>query len=340
MPPLRFRPLLKRIRWGGRRLGEVLHKPIGSERDFAESWEICDHGDDQSVVEGGPCDGLTLRQLMAMHRAKLCGSERRLHQFPLLVKFLDASDRLSVQVHPNDVQARFFNPRENGKTEAWVILDAQPGSRIYAGLKRGVDAFRLQRHLRAGTVEECLHSYPARTGDCIFIPAGTVHAIGEGILLAEVQQSSDLTFRLHDWGRLDAHGQPRELHIEESLACIDFDRGPVDPVIPQPSENENCDELVSSEFFTLHRHTISSPTSFSADDRFHVLLVLSGEGVLSCEQVEHRLTVGTTPLIPASCPASRIVPFDKLTLLDAFVPSAVPAVQTMSQLAFAERGTR
>jgi mannose-6-phosphate isomerase len=118
MPPLRFRPLFKRIRWGGRRLGDVLHKPIGVGSDFAESWEISDHGADQSVVEGGPCHGLTLRQLMAMHARELCGTERRLHQFPLLVKYLDAADRLSVQVHPNDVQARFFNPRENGKTEA------------------------------------------------------------------------------------------------------------------------------------------------------------------------------------------------------------------------------
>ncbi len=182
MPPLRFRPLLKRTRWGGRRLGDVLHKPIGSEHDFAESWEICDHGDDQSVVDGGPFDGLTLRQLMAMYRVKLCGSERRLHQFPLLVKFLEANDRLSVQVHPDDLQARFFNPRENGKTEAWVILDAQPGSRIFAGLKRGIDPFRLQRHLAAGTVEECLHSYPARAGDCVVIPAGVetaLHVMGE-----------------------------------------------------------------------------------------------------------------------------------------------------------------
>ncbi len=201
---------------------------------------------------------------MAMHGRQLCGTERRLHQFPLLVQFLDASDRLSVQVHPNDVQARFFDPNENGKTEAWVILDAKPDSRIYAGLKRSLDPFRLQRHLAAGTVEECLHSYAVRAGDCVFIPAGTVHAIGEGILLAEVQQSSDLTFRLHDWGRLGMDGQPRPLHVEESLACIDFDRGPVDPVVSR-LQNGATEELVSSEFFTLRRHTthdsFCSPTT-------------------------------------------------------------------------------
>ena len=321
MTPLRFRPLLKRIRWGGTRLGSVLGKPIGSESDYAESWELCDHGSDQSVVDGGAWDGLTLRQLMASHGRELCGTERLLRQFPLLVKFLDASDRLSVQVHPNDVQARFFNPHENGKTEAWVILDARPDSRLYAGLKRGVDVFRLQQHLSAGTVEECLHSYPVRAGDCVFIPAGTVHAIGEGILLAEVQQSSDLTFRLHDWGRLGADGQPRPLHIEESLACIDFDRGPVDPVNPRRL-NLVSEELVASEFFTLHRHTLRDSWHVASDGRFHALLVLGGCGMLTCDDTEHPLQTGSTLLLPATCPPVLIKPRGELILLDAFLDPA------------------
>ncbi|MFM9959940.1 MAG: type I phosphomannose isomerase catalytic subunit [Planctomycetaceae bacterium] len=355
MTPLTFRPLLKRIRWGGTRLGSVLGKPIGSESDYAESWELCDHGDDQSVVASGPWQGLTLRELMVTHRRELCGTERQLRQFPLLVKFLDASDRLSVQVHPNDVQARFFDPRENGKTEVWVILDARPDSRVYAGLKHGVDAFRLQQHLAAGTVEDCLHSYPARAGDCIFIPAGTVHAIGEGILLAEVQQSSDLTFRLHDWGRLGADGQPRPLHIEESLVCIDFDRGPVDPIIPRRLTLRGCDfseprpsgsgcfdvlqphphgrgsvllpatvseELVSTEFFTLHRHTLHESVRFPSDDRFHVLMVLGGCGRLSCDGIVVPLQTGSTLLLPASCSPVLVEPLGELILLDAFLETS------------------
>ncbi len=341
MTPLRFRPLLKRIRWGGTRLGHVLHKPIGPERDYAESWEVCDHGADQSVVDGGDWDGLTLRQLITHHGLELCGPGRRLKQFPLLVKFLDATDRLSVQVHPNDVQARFFTPDENGKTEAWIILDAQPESVIYAGLKRGIDQFRLERHLANGTVEQCLHSYSVRAGDCVFIPAGTVHAIGEGILLAEVQQSSDLTFRLHDWGRLGNDGKPRPLHIEESLVCIDFDRGPVAPVVPRPltssspkSIGTTSEELVANEFFVLHRHTMHGQTWFRSDNRFHVVLVLGGEGVLSCHDVEHPLTVGTTLLMPAAGPASRIVAFDELKLLDAFLPlDSLEAASNVKQAA-------
>jgi mannose-6-phosphate isomerase len=251
----------------------------------------------------------------------------------LLVKFLDASDRLSVQVHPNDVQARFIDPRENGKTEAWVILDARPESRIYAGLKHGVDAFRLQRHLAAGTVEECLHSYPVSAGDCVFIPAGTVHAIGEGILLAEVQQSSDLTFRLHDWGRLDAEGKPRPLHSEESLACIDFDRGPVDPVVPRRL-NFVSEELVSSEFFTLHRHTLSGSFRCTNDRRFHVLLVLGGSGTLSCDDLEQPLQNGSTLLLPATCPPVLVEPRGELILLDAFLgPVAKDAAAQLAESA-------
>lgn len=325
MTPLFFRPLLKRIRWGGTRLGSVLGKPVGNGTDYAESWELCDRGSDQSLVTGGRWDGLTLRQLMAMHGRELCGTERRLHQFPLLVKFLDASDRLSVQVHPNDVQARFFNPRESGKTEAWVILDAQPDSRIYAGLKRGVDPFRLQRHLQAGTIEECLHSYPARAGDCVFIPAGTVHAIGEGILLAEIQQSSDLTFRLHDWGRLGTDGQPRELHLEESLVCIDFDRGPVDPVVPHRLDAAR-EELVTSEFFTLHRHTLRGSSPLKGDGRFHVVLVLSGSGRLSGDGFSQRLRTGSTFLLPANCSEVVVEPADELVLLDAFLPPLLDVI--------------
>lgn len=324
MNPIRFRPLLKRIRWGGRRLGDVLRKPIGSEHDYAESWEICDHGKDQSIVDGGPFDGLTLQQLIAEQGKRLFGQDHRLKQFPLLVKWLDAADRLSVQVHPNDLQARFFDKHENGKTEAWIILDARPDSRIYAGLRHGVDLLRLQQHIAQGTVEECLHSYPIEPGDCIFIPAGTVHAIGEGILLAEIQQSSDLTFRLHDWGRLGIDGQPRQLHLEESFACIDWDRGPVDPVVPKVIRStksfSTTEELVASEFFVLNRHTLTQQMTFDSDNRFHVIVVVSGNGTLACECDEHPLQTGTTLLIPATSPPCQLVPDSDLVLLDTFLP--------------------
>lgn len=334
MTPLRFRPLVKRARWGGTQLGSLLGKPTGGHADSAESWEFSDHGRDQSVVDGGPLDGLTLHELIQQHNAELLGQHQGLKQFPLLVKFLDAQDRLSLQVHPSDIQVCAFEPGENGKTEAWVILSAAPGARVFTGLKLHVDQFRFEQHLRAGTVEECLHAYEVHAGDCIFIPAGTVHAIGEGIVLAEVQQSSDMTFRISDWGRLGADGQPRELHIEESLVCTDFDRGPVNPVVPRSlvslresaTSRYETEELVACEYFVLHRHRGTTAMPLLEHDCFHALLVLSGNGHLACGDEQIPLQLGTSVLVPADCDDVLLVPNDELTVLDAFLPTEpVPA---------------
>jgi len=176
--PLQFSPLLKRIRWGGRRLGTRLGKPLGPENDYAESWELVDHGQDQSRVISGPWTGRTLQELVQREAKTLLGTQAGLEQFPLLVKFLDAHDRLSVQVHPNDRQAAAAIPGERGKTEAWVILEAEPEAYVFAGLKPGVDRAALARAVETGTVEQCLHRLEVRPGDCIFIPAGTVPGWG------------------------------------------------------------------------------------------------------------------------------------------------------------------
>lgn len=330
MTPLRFKPLVKRARWGGTRLGSVLGKPTGTETDYAESWEFSDHGADQSVIVGGPWDGITLQDFTRHYNEALFGRHSGLKQFPLLVKFLDASDRLSVQVHPNDIQARILHPGENGKTEAWVIVDAQPGACVYAGLKQHVDQFRLEQHLKNDTIEECLHRVEVQPGDCIFIPAGTVHAIGEGILLAEVQQSSDLTYRLSDWGRMGADGKPRQLHIEESLACIDWDRGPVNPTRSKSvvslresaGQRYDTDEIAACEYFVLHRHTGTVPFPLHEQGCFHALLVLDGEGDLVCGFERIELRRGSSVLVPAVCSGDiELVPHRSLTVLDAFLPA-------------------
>lgn len=318
MEPLRFEPILKRIRWGGTRLGSVLGKPIGAATDYAESWEISDHGDDQSVVSSGPLAGQTLQQLLATHNEELLGTHAGMIQFPLLIKFLDANDRLSVQVHPDDALAREFDPHENGKTEAWVILSAEPGSRLYAGLKDGVDAASLRQSLADDTIEDCLHSFEVNAGDCVFIPAGTVHAIAEGILLAEVQQSSDMTFRLHDWGRLGADGQPRELHIEESIRCTNFDRGPVSRVPPMPLMTG--EELVNCEYFTMRRYAGPGQVAVIRDNRFHVLMGLTGSSTVRCGDVSCTLNLGETLLLPAHRRDTRIDLSADAVVLDTFLP--------------------
>lgn len=321
MKPLTFHPLLKRIRWGGRRLGSMLHKQIGPEADYAESWEIADHGGDQTIVSRGDFDGLSLSELVIQQNVPLLGRHAGRNQFPLLVKFLDAADVLSVQVHPDDRQARKFDPTENGKTEAWVILDAQSNSEIFVGLKSGVTAKDMTTALQDGTVEQLLHRIQVRPGDCVFVPAGTVHAIGEGVLLAEIQQSSDLTFRLYDWGRLGADGQPRQLHLKEALHCIDFDRGPVAPIQPVLlSSDHDHEELVRSSEFVLQRHRSSRPFSLRQDDACHVLMVLAGSGTLQAGEDELNLALGQTVLLPANRDHVVITPHEELMLLDAFLP--------------------
>ena len=307
--PLQFTPLLKRIRWGGRRLGTRLGKPLGPESDYAESWELVDHGADQSRVCSGPWAGRTLNELVREEGTPLLGAQARLEQFPLLVKFLDANDRLSVQVHPNDQQAAAAISGERGKTEAWIILEAEPQACVFAGLKPGIDRAALARAVENGTVEDCLHRLAVQPGDCIFIPAGTVHALGEGVLLAEVQQSSDITYRLHDWNRVGPDGRPRPLHIEASLACTDFARGPVRPQVPQelpPWGPIARERLVAADYFTLDRLRGTGTAPLPAAPHCRIWIVVAGE-IRWGTGAGERAGLGSTLLWPA---ATRPVDLD------------------------------
>src|SRR5262245_26441987 len=228
--PLRFEPFLRPMPWGGRKL-LALGKNLLTPEPYGESWEVSDHALAPSIVAEGPWAGQSLRSLMQTYREDLLGSYANEHdRFPWLIKCLDANDWLSVQVHPDEKSARLLWPGEGPKNEAWFVLEAAPESRIFAGLSPGVGQKEFEAALRSGSVEGCLHQFAPRPGDFIFMPAGTVHAVGGGVLFAEIQQTSDATFRLFDWNRRDAQGQPRKLHIQESLACIDWTRGPVTPL--------------------------------------------------------------------------------------------------------------
>ena len=310
MHPLQLRPILKRLRWGGRRLGTLLGKPIGEGSDYAESWEIADLGGDQTTVIGGPYQGWTLHRLVETHGPALLGLQSTADHFPLLIKFLDAQDRLSVQVHPNDEQARRLGCGSRGKTEAWVVLFAQPGARLYTGLKAGVDRAAFIRSLEAGRIEQCLHSYEVAPGDCVLVPAGTVHTIGEGVVLAEIQQTSDTTFRIDDWGRLDPDGKPRLLHREEALQCIDFERGPVDPIVPQihSEGDQQVEELVACPFFEMNRRRLVSGWTFPEDERFRILLPLRGRIVVRSPGWHQTIGLGDTLLVPACVTDVTVVP--------------------------------
>jgi mannose-6-phosphate isomerase len=297
--PLRFQPVLKRAIWGGRRLQSVLGKSLPPGDDYAESWEVVDRADQQSIVSVGPLAGVTLGQLVATRGPELLGRHHPQARFPLLLKFLDAADRLSLQVHPDDARAALLEPPDLGKTETWVVLEAAPGSLIYAGLKPGIDRAALERELARGTCEACFHAFQPRVGDCIFLPAGTVHAIGGGLLIAELQQASDCTFRLFDWNRVGTDGNPRRLHIDEALEVIDFAAGPVTPQTPAPTNQPYVSRLVACDKFVLDRWTFDSSRKLPLEDACRLLIVLEGSVSIPGDMSSRPLGKGDTVFLPA-----------------------------------------
>jgi len=316
--PLRFRPLLREYIWGGRRLETLLGKTLGNGDTYAESWEVVDHGASQSIVDDGPLAGKTLNELLGEYGPQMLGRHYPQTRFPLLLKYLDAHRDLSVQVHPDDAGGALLDPPDLGKTEAWVIVHAQPGAKVYAGLKRGFDRSAFEREINRGSAELCLHSFEPQAGDCIFIPAGVVHAIGAGLVVAEIQQASDTTFRLYDWNRVDASGQPRQLHIEQGLNAIDYDRGPVDPVEPVTVSDTGAERLVKCDKFVLDRwrFTPDSTRCSTSDDRFHIFTVLDGEVTVS--GIDGAIGKGGSFFIPASIDAA--ISSENATLLDMYLP--------------------
>jgi len=321
--PMLFTPILKQACWGGSRLGVDLGKNIGPENDYAESWELADLPHQQSVIANGPYEGWFLDQIRDQFPEQLYGTQTQLSEFPVLVKFLDIQNRLSIQVHPNDFQA-YELAGGVGKTESWVVLEATPESLVYVGFQEPVSREDFEHFLSEGGVENCLHSFPVRSGDVIHIPAGTVHAVSGSVLLAEVQQSSDLSYRLSDWDRHLQGEIKRELHLEEALFCLNFKQGPVDPVEPQRlgTVSHHAEVLVECEHYTIHRHVSNTPFNLMMDDQFKIVMVLNGWGRLSSANEECELERGQTWLLPACTKTARIFPDEELTLLEVFVPSA------------------
>jgi len=318
--PLRFRPIFRPYLWGGRRLETALGKQLGPGEHWAESWELCDHGQDQSIVQFGHLAETTLADLMAQFPNELLGRHNPQSRFPLLVKFLDANELLSVQVHPDDALAAKLTPPDLGKTEVWVVLESEPGSAVYAGLKPGVDRAALAEAIRQGRCQDCLHSFHPVPGDCIFLPAGTVHTFGNGVLVAEIQQSSDVTHRLFDWNRVGPDGRPRPLHVELGLDAIDYHRGPVAPQELRPTDRPQVGRLVDCEKFLLDRWTFDSPLTVGGDGRFHIIVVLEGAIAIEVDPSGIPLPRGNTALLPASCGPTRLTPQVKTVLLDAYLP--------------------
>lgn len=317
--PFRFRPMFRRYIWGGTRLGSSLGKAVGAD-PCAESWEICDHGPDQSLVEFGPLAGTSLGELVGTRGTELLGRHHPQSRFPLLVKFLDAAEMLSVQVHPDDARAARLTPPDLGKTEAWVVLETEPAGLIYAGLKPGVDRDDLETSIREGTCQECLHSFHPAVNDCIFLEAGTPHTFGGGVLVAEVQQASDVTHRLFDWNRLGPDGKPRPLHVELGLDAINYERGPVSPQKPVPTDRPEVTRLVDCDRFVLDRWDLQTPQSIGGDYRCHIIIVVQGNLRIEGDPCLAPVQRGSTALLPANLGTVELRPHGRAVLLDAYLP--------------------
>jgi len=250
--PLIFEPLFMERVWGGRRMETLLGKRLPPSVRIGEAWELVDREEAQSVVHDGPLRGWMLHELWTQKRAEIFGSGLAdTPRFPLLCKVLDAQERLSVQVHPPAAVAGGLGGEP--KTEMWYLLDALLDSDLYAGLKGGVDRAAFERALHEGHVAEKIHSFPIKAGDAMFIPSGRVHAIGAGNLIVEVQQNSDTTYRVFDWNRLGLDGKPRQLHIAESMASINFDD--VEPATVKP----DGEVLVQCPEFRVERWVLDQP---------------------------------------------------------------------------------
>jgi len=299
--PIKTIPVYKQYIWGGNTLKTKFGKNI-PDGFAAESWEISCHPEGLSSVANGECSGRLLTELIAEDPGKMLGGERR--EMSLLVKLIDANDRLSVQVHPNDDVAKSLEGEGQGKTEMWYVIDAAPGAKIVYGLREGVGEEEFKAAVAEGRVEDVLNYIPVSAGDSFFIPAGTVHAIGEGILIAEVQQSSNITYRLYDYDRVDKDGNKRPLHTEKALAAIDFSAAvgknqkyPVARTI-----YGTVQLLAKCEYFTVVKHNIHGLARFTqGDDKYEIFTCVEGEGKIICNNGDtYDFSAGDSFFIPAT----------------------------------------
>jgi mannose-6-phosphate isomerase len=314
--PLRFEPIFKSMPWGGRRLPELVNRPAPDDEPVGEAWTLSDVDESVSVVAEGEHAGKTLRALLAADPVGILGGATApLGRFPLLLKFIDARRELSVQVHPNDAQAAAKKHACGGKTEAWVVLDANPAtSRVYSGFRPGTTADTFKAALAAKTVPDTLHAFTPVRGDGVFLEAGTVHAIGADILIFEVQQTSDITYRLYDWDRIDPKtGKLRDLHIDDGLACANFAAGPCHPI-------RGSEALVRCPYFTLDRVTSAVPFRVGAEGQCRAVVCIDGGGELVSDGVRYPMTLGDTYLLPAAVGECECKPRGEMTVLECGIP--------------------
>lgn len=324
LPPiLRFHETYFERIWGGTLMREVLGLPVPDDKVIGEAWLVSDHPHCESVIAEGPLAGATLRHLVAEHGVELLGRAAPTPhgRFPLLLKLIDAGDLLSVQVHPDDDDARRLGEPDVGKTEMWHVLHALPEAKLICGIKPGIDRAAFEAAIAARESHLHLEQFPAPARTNVFVPAGTVHAIGGGLLIAEIQQNSDITYRVYDWDRVDAQGRGRELHIERALEVTRFEgtRGPHSPT-PHTRGEHAIEILAHCNYFTAER--IAGVENFPitpGGHSFHLFLAAEGDTHLRADGETCTLKRGSVALIPA-CAREVLLSTDGAAI-DYFVPA-------------------
>lgn len=329
--PLTFDPVFRDYIWGGRnletRLGRTLPPGI-----IAESWEISGHPSSPTAVNNGPLTGQILPDVLAQLGLDLVGQRSRQMldrgKFPLLIKLLDANKPLSVQVHPNDAYANVHENGELGKTEMWYILHAEPGAHLIYGLKPGVTPQSFRQALAAGQLETCLHQLPVKAGDAVFIPSGSVHAIMDGIVLAEIQQNSDTTYRVYDWNRVGADGRPRPLHVDKAMAVINFDQvepGPFEPQLLEAGAGFRRELITASPYFNVETVSFeragASFKGMADGSTFEIWGAMSGSIQASWAGEPLELRAVGFALLPAALGQFEIRAITPATVLRSYVPA-------------------
>ncbi|MCL2291291.1 MAG: class I mannose-6-phosphate isomerase [Bacteroidetes bacterium] len=320
--PLKFTPILKERIWGGNVLAKQYGKTDDIQTKFGESWEISDLDENISMVTNGFLAENDLRELIETYMGELVGDtvfEKNGLGFPLLIKIIDAQDDLSVQVHPDDTLAQ-QRYEQNGKTEIWYIVHAEEDAGIYVGFNKPVEKQEYVDAVQNNEVASLLQFYPVKKGDLFFIPAGTVHALGKGVGIIEVQQPSDITYRIFDWNRVEVSGLPRTLHVAEALDAIHFNEKEVYKIEYEEKFNATS-TLFRSEFFNINTVTFDKPLqkNYSTIDSFVVYICVEGEVHLFGNNFHEVLLAGETTLIPAAIPEINLVPNSKSQLLEIYV---------------------
>jgi mannose-6-phosphate isomerase len=321
--PLRFRPIYQYRLWGSRRLAGLLSVPLPDDEPVGEAWLLSDRDDHPSRVADGPLEGQTISQLLAQSPEQLLGKlTGRFDRFPLLLKLLDVKQRLSVQVHPSDADKNLIPAGDTGKTEAWIVLEVGPEARIFAGLQADTTADSLRRGILEATVADQLASFTPKPGDAVLIRAGTVHSLGD-VVVFEVQQNSDVTFRLYDWDHFDPRtGQRRPLQVEQAMACIDLEQGAIRPLTPRVEATQPVlrEKLVHCAQFSMTRLSGQLPFRVGAAALPRVLMCLAGRGQLEHAGRNYTFGRGEVLLLPAVVGECSCRPLGVLSVLEISLP--------------------